>query len=66
MAMSGDSSMATKKPQVTTYVADEVNTALDKAAMKEQRSRSQMAAVLIKEALIARGFLPSEENEVEQ
>jgi hypothetical protein len=59
MAISANGSMATKKPQVTAYVVDEVNAALDKAAAKEQRSRSQMAAVLIKEALIARGYLPS-------
>lgn len=49
--------MPTKKPQVTVYVRDEVNAALDAAALKERRSRSQMAAVLIEEALQTRGFL---------
>ena len=39
------------------YVRDEVNGALDRAALKEQRSRSQMAAVLIEEALRAKGYL---------
>jgi predicted transcriptional regulator len=48
--------MPTKKPQVTVYVRDEVNAALDAAALKERRSRSQMAAVLIEEALQARGY----------
>lgn len=61
--------MATKKPQVTMYVRDEVNAALDSAALSEQRSRSQMAAVLIEEALRARGYLKLEQElqqEVEQ
>lgn len=49
--------MVTKKPQVTVYVTDEVNAALDRAARDDQRSRSQMAAVLIGEALKARGYL---------
>jgi hypothetical protein len=56
--------MATKKPQVTMYVRDEVNAALDAAALKEQRSRSQMAAVLVEEALRARGYLS--ETDIEQ
>jgi hypothetical protein len=56
--------MATKKPQVTMYVRDDVNAALDAAALKEQRSRSQMAAVLVEEALRARGYL--KETAVEQ
>lgn len=62
MAVSGNGSMATKKPQVTVYVADEVNTALDQAAASERRSRSQMAALLIEEALKARGYLPKESD----
>ncbi|HEY9625697.1 MAG TPA: hypothetical protein V6C84_00210 [Coleofasciculaceae cyanobacterium] len=53
--------MATKKPQVTVYVRDQVNEALDKAALKEQRSRSQMAAVLIEEALRTRGYIAEAE-----
>lgn len=60
MATSTNQAMATKKPQVTAYVAEEVNTALDKAAADDRRSRSQMAAVLIEEALRARGYLPTE------
>lgn len=58
MAMSLSSEMVTKKPQVTVYVGDEVNAALDHAAKKEHRSRSQMAAVLLEEALRTRGYLP--------
>ena len=52
--------MATKKPQVTMYVTDDVNDALAAAALKERRSRSQMAAVLVEEALRARGYLQDE------
>lgn len=58
--------MATKKPQVTMYVTDEVNEALDAAARTERRSRSQMAAVLVEEALRARGYLKEETASVEQ
>ena len=58
--------MATKKPQVTMYVRDEVNVALDAAASNEQRSRSQMAAVLIEEALRARGYLKAELQDMTQ
>lgn len=57
--------MATKKPQVTVYVRDDVNEALDKVASKEQRSRSQMAAVLLEEALRARGCL-SQSDEIHE
>jgi hypothetical protein len=49
--------MPTKKPQVTAYVRPIVNEALDQAALDDQRSRSQMAAILIEEALKARGYL---------
>ena len=65
MAMSLSSGMATKKPQVTVYVRDEVNAALDLAAMQQQRSRSQMAAVLLEEALRARGYLPAVDTTVD-
>jgi len=59
MAMSGEyGTVATKKPQVTVYVNPEVNEALDRAASEDQRSRSQMAAVLLEEALRSRGYLP--------
>ncbi|GEM_PF-2965755 len=50
-------SVATKKPQVTVYVRNEVNAALDQAAADDQRSRSQMAAILLEEALKARGYM---------
>ncbi len=59
--MLASNGMATKKPQVTVYVRDQVNEALDKAALKEQRSRSQMAAVLIEEALRTRGYIAEAE-----
>lgn len=62
MAMAANGGMATKKPQVTVYVTDEVNAALDKAAGNERRSRSQMAALLIEEALIARGYLSTQDT----
>jgi hypothetical protein len=65
MAMSLSSGMATKKPQVTVYVRDEVNAALDLAAIQQQRSRSQMAAVLLEEALRARGYLPAVDTTVD-
>lgn len=57
IAMSLARKVATKKPQVTVYVTGEVNAALDKVAGDERRSRSQMAALLIEEALKARGYL---------
>ena len=63
--MSLSSGMATKKPQVTVYVRDEVNAALDLAAIQQQRSRSQMAAVLLEEALRARGYLPAVDTTVD-
>lgn len=47
-----------RKAQVTAYVRDDISAALDKAAQTDQRSRSLMAAVLIEEALTARGYLP--------
>lgn len=62
MAMSGNQAVATKKPQVTAYVRDDVNAALDKAASDDQRSRSQMTALLIEEALKARGYLSIESD----
>jgi hypothetical protein len=65
MAMSINAGMATKKPQVTVYVTDEVNVAIDLAAADERRSRSQMAALLIEEALKVRGYLVSR-NEVDE
>jgi len=55
MAMAGEG----RRSQVTAYVRDDVSAALDRAAEKDQRSRSLMAAVLIEEALTARGYLPA-------
>ena len=67
MATSADrETVATKKPQVTVYVTDEVNTALDQVALDERRSRSQMAALLIEEALKARGYELKPEAKEEQ
>ncbi|NJO44112.1 MAG: ribbon-helix-helix protein, CopG family [Cyanobacteria bacterium CRU_2_1] len=66
MAMATNDGMATKKPQVTVYVTDEVNAALDKAAGDERRSRSQMAALLIEEALKARGYELTSESEAKE
>lgn len=65
MAMSMNGGMATKKPQITAYLTDEVNKALDQEAAKERRSRSQMVALLLEEALRARGYeLTSDDEEV--
>lgn len=66
MTMFSDGAMATKKPQVTAYLADEVNKALDQEATKERRSRSQMVALLLEEALRARGYEFTSESEVEE
>ncbi len=63
MAISTPEAMATKKPQVTAYVEPEVNEALDKAATDDKRSRSQMAAILIEEALKMRGYLQPSTNQ---
>ena len=46
---------------MTVSVNPEVNDALERAASEEQRSRSQMAAVLLEEALRSRGYLPSKQ-----
>lgn len=57
MAMSnGQESVATSKPKLTAYVDEPVNQAIDREAAKERRSRSQMIALLIEEALKARGY----------
>lgn len=57
--------MATKKPKVTAYLGDEVNKALDQESAKERRSRSQMVALLLEEALRARGYELTSETEPE-
>jgi hypothetical protein len=58
-------SVATDKPKLTVYVESAVNEALQTEADDERRSKSQMAALLIEEALRARGYqfesLPKEE-----
>lgn len=65
MTTADKKAVATKKPQITTYVSDEVNAALDQASVEERRSRSQMAAILIEEALVARGYLPKDQAQQE-
>jgi hypothetical protein len=49
-------SVATDKPKLTVYVEQPVNDALQQVADDERRSKSQMAALLIEEALKARGY----------
>jgi hypothetical protein len=49
-------SVVTKKPKLTAYVDEVVDQAIDQEAKKERRSRSQMIALLIEEALQARGY----------
>ncbi|PSB17532.1 ribbon-helix-helix protein, CopG family [Phormidesmis priestleyi ULC007] len=56
MAVSENESVATKKPKLTAYVEEGVDKAIDREAAKERRSRSQMVALLIEEALKARGY----------
>jgi hypothetical protein len=65
MSMSGKSgeSMATDKPQVTVYTPPGVMQALDRLCKIDRRSRSLMAAILIEEALIARGYSVLEEQD---
>lgn len=54
--------VATKKPKLTAYVSEWVDRAIDQVATQERRSRSQMIALLIEEALKARGYeVPEEE-----
>lgn len=45
----------TQKPKLTTYLDEEVLNAVEAEAAQERRSRAQMMALLIEEALIARG-----------
>jgi hypothetical protein len=61
-------SVATDKPKLTVYVEPAVNDALQTEADKERRSKSQMAALLIEEALRARGheFSSSSESQKEE
>lgn len=66
MAVSGNGFVATKKPKLTAYVEEGVDKAIDREASKERRSRSQMVALLIEEALRARGYgfpIDSQEDE---
>jgi hypothetical protein len=49
-------SVATSKPKVTAYVDEAIDRAIDGESAKERRSRSQMVAILIEEALLARGY----------
>jgi hypothetical protein len=51
-----DVSVPTDKPKLTVYVETDVHESLGKEATKERRSMSQMAALLIEEALRARGY----------
>jgi hypothetical protein len=48
--------VATSKPKITAYVDEAIDRAVDGEAAKERRSRSQMVAILIEEALLARGY----------
>jgi hypothetical protein len=60
-AMSMAEFVATSTPKITAYVDEAIDRAVDGEAAKERRSRSQMVAILIEEALLARGhqFAPS-------
>ncbi|MDX2239095.1 MAG: hypothetical protein NW224_00250 [Leptolyngbyaceae cyanobacterium bins.302] len=49
-----------KIPRIAVYISEEVKTDLEKLAFSERRSTSAMAAILIEEALKARGYLVEE------
>ncbi|MGV0028423.1 GIY-YIG nuclease family protein [Phormidesmis priestleyi] len=51
-----EAAASTKKPKRTSYVSEMVFGATNREATKERRSRSQMVALLIEEALKARGY----------
>lgn len=65
MGMIGNQVVPAKRPQVSVYLRPVVNEALDKLAATEQRSRSQMAAVLIEEGLRARRLLRDTVGDIE-
>lgn len=46
-----------KIPRVTVYISEAVKAALEQLAFSERRTNSQMAAILLEEALKARGLL---------
>lgn len=54
--MSKTTCVTTKKPKLTAYVEEAVDQAINQEAAKERRSRSQMIALLIEEALQRRGY----------
>jgi hypothetical protein len=51
-----DGSVATSKPKINAYVSEEINQAIEKQMAKERRSKSQMIELLLEEALRARGY----------
>lgn len=63
MSMSFDAAVATNKPKINAYIDRELNEAIEKEARKEVRSKSQMIALLLKQALQARGYEFPEEDE---
>lgn len=52
-----------KIPRVTVYISESVKTALESLAFLERRTNSQMAAILMEEALKARGLLTEESKQ---
>jgi hypothetical protein len=64
MAISADgSSVATSKPKINAYIREAINKGIEAEADKEERSKSQMIELLLKEALIARGYeFPKDEK----
>lgn len=48
--------VTTKKPKLTAYVEEAVDQAINQEATKERRSRSQMIALLIEDALQQRCY----------
>ncbi len=47
--------VATNKPKINAYVSEEINQAIEQEMEKEERSKSQMVEILLREALRVRG-----------
>lgn len=54
--MTGKTAVATNKPKLNAYVTPPIDSAIDREAKRERRSKSQMIEILLEEALQARGY----------
>jgi hypothetical protein len=65
--VNGSNSVPAKIPRLAVYMSEEVKGHLEKLAYKERRSASSMAAILLEEALRARGYeITGEQNDDEK